>query len=297
MDILGSMEFRQLKTLVAISDFGTFAAAADAIGLTQSAVSLQIKGLEQEIGTEVFDRRHRPPLLNDKGRTLVEKARKVLEMCEDITRHGDDVPLEGILAFGAVPTSVASILPPALAMMRERHPKLHIKVTSGLSAELAAATRTGELDAAIVAEPVRLADGLISNRITREPFLVIAPPDVPGETDRELLEAGSFIQFSRHAWTGQLIERYLSDRGIVVKRGMEIDSLDAITRMVSFGLGVSVVPLPRTASAMLDSLKWLPFGDPPLHRSLVMIERQASPQSLLVEALTDVLRQVGTSQI
>lgn len=290
------MELRQLKTLVAIADFGTFAAAADAIGLTQSAVSLQIKGLEDEIGAEIFDRRHRPPLLNDKGRALVEQARKVLELCDDIARRGDDVPLEGVLAFGSVPTTVASILPPALAMMRERHPKLHIKVTSGLSAELAAATRAGELDAAIVSEPSLLADGLVSTRITREPLLVIAPPDVAGETDKELLEAGSFIQFSRHAWAGKLIDRYLQDRGIQVRRGMEIDSLDAITRMVSFGLGVSVVPLPRTATRMLDNLKWLPFGDPPLHRSLVMIERQASPQAQLVEALTDVLRQVSASQ-
>lgn len=290
------MELRQLKTLVAISDFGTFAAAADAIGLTQSAVSLQIKGLEQEIGTEIFDRRHRPPLLNDKGRTLVEQARKVLELCDDIARQGADVPLEGVLAFGAVPTTVASILPPALAMMRARHPKLHIRVTSGLSAELAAATRSGELDAAIVAEPTRLADGLIANRITREPLLVIASPDVQGETDKELLEATSFIQFSRRAWTGQLIDRCLTDRGIEVRRGMEIDSLEAIARMVGFGLGVSIVPLPRTASAMLDNLKWLPFGDPPLHRTLVMIERQASPQSQLVEALTEVLKQVSYTQ-
>ena len=290
------MELRQLKTLVAISDFGTFAAAADAIGLTQSAVSLQIKGLEQEIGAEIFDRRHRPPLLNDKGRVLVEQARKVLDLCDDISRQSSDAPLEGVLTFGAVPTCVASILPPALAMMRERHPKLHIKVTSGLSADMAATTRSGELDAAIVTEPIRLADGLISTRITREPLLVIAPPGSQGETDRELLEEGSFIQFSRHAWAGQLIDRFLNDRGITVNRGMEIDSLDAIARMVSFGLGVSVVPLPRTASAMLDSLKWLPFGDPPLHRSLVMIERQANPQSQLVEALIDVLRQVSAFQ-
>ncbi|HFC04498.1 MAG TPA: LysR family transcriptional regulator, partial [Rhizobiales bacterium] len=226
------MELRQLKTLVAISDFGTFAAAADAIGLTQSAVSLQIKGLEQEIGAEIFDRRHRPPLLNDKGRSLVEQARKVLELCDDIARQGADAPLEGVLTFGAVPTSVASILPPALAMMRARHPKLHIRVTSGLSAELAAATRAGEIDAAIVSQPTRLSDGLVSNRITREPLLVIAPPDAPGETDRELLEASSFIQFSRRAWAGQLIDRFLNDRGIDVHRGMEIDSLDAITRMV-----------------------------------------------------------------
>lgn len=290
------MELRQLKTLVAISEFGTFAAAADAIGLTQSAVSLQIKGLEEEIGIEIFDRRHRPPLLNDHGRSLVVQARKVLDMCEEIARPGRDMPLEGHLAFGAVPTTVASILPPALAMLRERHPKLHIRVTNGLSADLAAATRSGELDAAIVSEPAKLSDGLVSRRITREPLLVIAPPDTPGETDHELLEARSFIQFSPRAWAGQMIDRYIADRGIKVNHGMEIDSLDAIARMVSFGLGVSVVPLPRTSSGILDGLKWLPFGDPALHRSLVMIERQPSPQASLIEALTEVLKQVSASQ-
>lgn len=290
------MELRQLKTLVAISEFGTFAAAADAIGLTQSAVSLQIKGLEEEIGLELFDRRHRPPLLTDQGRSLVVQARKVLDMCDEIARRNRDGPLEGHLAFGAVPTTVSSILPPALAIMRDRHPSLHIKVTNGLSADLAAATRSGDMDAAIVSEPAQLSDGLVAHRITREPLLVIAPPDTPGETDRELLEARSFIRFSPRAWAGQMIDRTIQDRDIRVDRGMEIDSLEAIARMVSFGLGVSVIPLPRTSSNILDGLKWLPFGDPALHRSLVMIERQASPQAPLIEALTEVLRHVSASQ-
>ena len=290
------MELRQLRTLIAIADFGTFAAAADAIGLTQSAVSLQIKGLEDEIGTELFNRRHRPPVLNEKGHKIIEQARKVLDMCEEITRQSGNIKLEGTLNFGAVPTSIASILPPALVMMRERHPKLHIRVTNGLSAELAAAPRSGEIDAAIVAEPAKLADGLIAKPIAREPLLVIAPPHTKGETDKELLEGGSFIQFSRRAWTGQQIDRFLTDRNIQVNHGMEIDNLDAIGRMVSFGLGVSVVPLPRTGSKILDGLKWLPFGDPPMHRTLVMIERQSSPQTQLIQALTDVLQQVSAIQ-
>ncbi len=289
------MELRQLRTLVAIADFGTFAAAADAIGLTQSAVSLQIKGLEDEIGIQVFDRRHRPPLLNDKGVMLVEQARKVLDLCDDISHQGGDMPLEGVLTFGAVPTTISTILPASLVMMRERHPKLHIKVTSGLSAELAAATRNGEIDAAVVSEPAKLADGLVASPISREPLLAIAPINSPGETDKELLESGSFIQFSRRAWAGQDIYRYLKDQDIKVHRGMEIDSLADITKMVRYGLGVSVVPVPRSASSMLDGLKWLPFGNPPLHRSLVLIERQTSTQSQLIKALTEVLHQVANA--
>ncbi len=291
------MEIRQLRTLVAIADFGTFANAANAICLTQSAVSLQIKKLEAEIGIKLFDRRHRPPMLNDRGQALVEQARKVLELCDDIAASGTDLPLKGTLAIGSVPTCIDSILPRALVMIRQRHPDLNIRVRSGLSANLAAATRSGEIDAAIVTEPEKLADGLQSYPICREPYLVIAPPDAVGETDTELLESQLFIQFSRAAWAGRHIERYLSDRSIKVKRGMEIDSLNSITRMVRSGLGVSVLPVGRNQSEMLNGLKWLPFGDPPLNRSLIMIERQTNPYTKLVSALTEVLRQVSGERI
>jgi DNA-binding transcriptional LysR family regulator len=287
------MELRQLRTLVAIADYGSFVAAADAVGLTQSAVSLQIKHLEKELGVELFDRRHRSPSFNEKGRALVENARKVVEICEHIARNSATEELEGRLMLGAVPTCLGGILPQALASMRDYHPRLHIEVTSGLSAELAARTRSGDISAAVVTEPRQLADGLTAHPIAREPLIVIAPPDVEGESDREILEARPFIQFNRRAWAGQQIDQHLKDRGIRVSLGMEIDTLEAITRMVRYGLGVSVVPLPSGRDPISAGLKWLPFGDPPLHRSLVVIERQANPQARLVSVLIGALRRIG----
>ena len=287
------MELRQLRTLVAIAEYGTFAAAADAVGLTQSAVSLQIKHLERELGAVLFDRQHRSPSFNEKGRALVAHARKIVEICEHIAQNGASEEFEGTLTLGAVPTSLGGILPQALASMRDYHPRLHIKVTSGLSAELAAHTRSGNINAAIVTEPHQLAGGLTMHLIAREPLIVIAPPDVDGESDREILESRPFIQFNRRAWAGQQINQHLKDREIRVSLGMEIDSLEAIARMVRHGLGVSVVPLPRGGEPISTGLKWLPFGDPPLHRSLVVIERQANPQARLVSVLIGALRRIS----
>ena len=287
------MELRQLRTLVAIEDYGSFAAAADAVGLTQSAVSLQIRHLEEELGVELFDRRRRSPEFNAKGRALVEHARKVVEICQHISQHSAVEALEGTLMLGAVPTSLDGIVPQALASMREYHPRLLVKVASGLSAELTARTRSGDINTAVVTEPHHLADGLIVHLIAREPLIVIAPPEVEGESDREILESRPFIQFDRRAWVGQQIDQHLKDRGIRVSLGMEINTLEAIARMVRCGLGVSVVPLPTGRETISAGLKWVSFGDPPLHRSLVVIERQANPQARLVSGLVGALRRVS----
>ena len=287
------MELRQLKTLVAIDDYGSFAAAADAVGLTQSAVSLQVRHLEKELGAELFDRRRRSPAFNGRGRALLEHARKVVEICEHMSQHGAVEALEGTLRFGAVPTSLAGIVPQALALMRDYHPDLRVDVSSGLSAELSARTRSGDINAAVVTEPRQLAGGLTSHVIGREPLVVIAPPGAAGDSDQEILESGPFIQFDRRAWVGQQIDRHLKDRGIRVSLGMEINTLEAIARMVRCGLGVSVVPLPTGREAMTAGLKWVSFGDPPLHRSLVAIERQANPQARLVSGLVAALRRVS----
>ena len=283
------MEIRQLKTLVAIADYGSFAAAADAVSLTQSVISLQIKTLEEELGVELFDRRHRPPVLNQKGAQLVEHARTIVTTCNLISRLGSTDVLRGSFTFGAVPTSLSGIVPEALAAMRKQHRDLHINVKSGLSVELASQVKSGDIEAALVTEPSRLNPGMEIHHIAREQLVVIAPPQLDGDTDRELLSAAPFIQFNKQAWAGQQIHQHLIDRKIHVTLGMEIDSLDSIARMVRHGLGVSVIPLSARTSQISSGLKWVPFGDPPLYRNLVLIQRSTHPKGILIKALIDNL--------
>lgn len=282
------MDIRHLKTLIAIAENGSFAAAGDAVGLTQSAVSLHVKALEEALETKLFDRTTRPPRLNSRGRNLVNRARDIVEQCEGLTDLVAGEGLAGSLDIGSVPTLLSGVLPPALKEIRTRHPDLRIRVSSGLSADLVGRVHKGELDAAVVSEPSQLLTGLSWHAVTSEPLVVIAPKGTKGATDRDLLLAGPFIRFQRYAWAGRLIDTHLKDRGIRVMTGMEIDSLEAVAAMVEHGLGVSVVP-ERARPCLPTNIEKLPFGDPPLCRVVGVVERRDNPKAHLIRALAEIL--------
>jgi len=283
------MDIRHLKTLIAIAEHRTFVAAADAIGLTQSAVSLHIKALEENLQTRLFDRTTRPPLLNAHGKALVEQAREIVGLCDGLTDTFISGEMVGILELGAVPTALTGVLPNALVRLRASHPELQIRVTSGLSAELADSVRKGNLDVAVVSEPTQLTAGLSWHAGGREPLMVIAPKGARGKTDKALLESLPFIRFKRFAWAGQLIDSHLRDRGIRIQQGMEIDTLEAVSMMVSSGLGVSIVPKRPIANPFPGEVRSLPFGEPPVYRGIGLLERTANPKSDLVKAFYSVL--------
>ena len=284
------MEIRSLKTLVAVADHGSFAAAGAAVGLSQSAVSLQMKGLETSLGRVLFDRSHRPPLLNAEGRALVDRAREVVALWNGLTEGIRAEPQAGSLALGAIPTLVSGILPESLRRLRAENPRLKLRLTTGLSNELEQLVLKEQLDVALVTQPEALTPGLSWHPFQREPLVVIAPADQVGPDDRSTLEAAPYIRFRRHAWAGQLIDGELSRRGIAVKPQMEVDSLEGIARLVASGLGVSVIPDRQLLEPFPKGLVSLPFGDPQVHRTLGLIERRDHPKARLAAQLYDALK-------
>jgi DNA-binding transcriptional LysR family regulator len=290
------MNLRQLRTLVAIAEQGSFTAAGNAVGLSHSAISLHVKALEQELGVLLVDRARRPPRLTARGAALVEQARRMAALVDEIRALGSDEVLAGSLAVGVVPTAMVHLLPPALARLRALHPKLAIQVRTGLSSELAQAVRMAEIDVAVATRPDITPEGLAVHEIAREPLVVIAPPDTAEDSDAELIAAHPFIWFSRKTWAGQQIERLLHARGLHPREAMEVDSLEAIEALVAHGLGVSVVPeRPRTplAAPLPPTLRRLPFGNPQAARHLALIERDSNPKARLAAALHAQLVEVA----
>ena len=121
------MNLRFLRTMIAIAEHPTFVAAGASLGLSHSAVSLQVKALEEELQVALVDRSRRPPVLTDRGLALVEHARRMLAIGDEIAALGDDEGLVGSLAIGAVPTELATLLPPALAALQGR-PGIRLRV-------------------------------------------------------------------------------------------------------------------------------------------------------------------------
>jgi DNA-binding transcriptional LysR family regulator len=292
------MSLRQLETLVAIADAGSFHAAAGRLSITQSAVSMQMKALEEDLQTPLFDRSRRPPTLRENARPLIEQARHILRLYESFQIDARaDGAVAGILRIGVIPTASTGILPDALAILRERTPRLQVRIENELSTELVRRVERGMLDAAILTEPSRLNAGLGSRVILEERLLVVAPIDSPGESDVDLLTALPFVRFNRRAGVGRVIDGALRSRGIEVRERMELDSIESILMMVSRGLGVAIAPERSISAEQRGSLKCIPFGDPPVRRRVGLVERAGQDRSTLTDALYDALVEAARREV
>ncbi|MEP2030640.1 MAG: LysR family transcriptional regulator [Paracoccaceae bacterium] len=279
-----------MRTLVAVLETGSFAAAGDQVGLSHSAISLQIKGMEEELGVPLFDRSQRPPVVTVQGRVLAEHARKTVAMFDAAPGVAKGDIIRGRLIVGAVPTVLASFLPAALSDLRVQHPDLRIEVRSGSSAKLTSHLQKGQLDVVVCTKPDQPIHGLDWHLIASEPFVVIAPADSKETEDVALLSGMPFIWFNRKTWAGSGIEKQLKARNIKVNATMEIDSLDAIASMVREGLGVSIVPECKGARAEWKGLKTVPFGDPPYAREVGALVPSGVQPDALITAFLGVLQ-------
>jgi DNA-binding transcriptional LysR family regulator len=287
------MDVRYLKTFVAVAEHGTFAAAADAVGLSPSSVSMQIRALEQHLEIELFDRSHRPPVFTDRGLKLLPTAREIIRLHDslrDAAAPADE--FIGQLRVGVIPTALSSFMPVVLSGLNEAHPLIEVHIVTGMSTPLLKLMKNEQLDAGIIGEPPRLPTGLIWRPFISEAICVIAPPDAEGVAATDLLQRYSYIELLRGPSQLHMVEERVAKMGVSLRTIMQLDSIEAVTLMVHHGLGVSIVPR-RTVELLLRlPIKMVEFGDPPLFRTLGLVHTQGSPKTPLANALFDQLTRV-----
>ena len=283
------MDTRQLKTLLAIKSHGTFAQAADVVGLTPSAVSQQIQALEDELRTTIFDRSSRPPKITPEGLQVIEMAQDILRREEDTkaSLRGDQVA--GTLMLGSVRSSALNLLPRAMVQMRQRYPELKSSLRVSLSSNLIADVAGGRIDAAIVAEHLGMPSSLRWSPFLREPLWLIAPEEMESDDPIELLNTRPYIRFRSPVPLANLIDTELSRLGVVTNDVAEIDTIGAIVTGVRQGLGISVVPHVALQEPEDINIRKLPFGSPQVNRQIGIVERTASPRAEIISLLHTVL--------
>jgi molybdate transport repressor ModE-like protein len=280
------MSLRAFRTLVAIAEHGSFAAAARAVNLSQSAVSTQMRGLEDELHAVLFDRSTRPPALNEAGQALVGKARELIAAYEDIqSAVNANGAVEGRLRLGAVGSTLTGVLPRVLTIIRERYPNLHIEIVSGFSEELLQQVGSRALDAAIVSDYDGGRRDLAWRPFLTEPLIMIAPPDAAEGSPKKLAENYPFIRYSPTAAVGQIIERSLREANLKVREAMRLDWLEAIEAMVHHGHGIAIVPERRFPANAPVAVKRVAYGNGRHRRTLGIVQPAESPK----QRLTDVL--------
>ncbi|ACL62740.1 LysR family transcriptional regulator [Methylobacterium nodulans] len=285
------MAIRELRTFLAVAEGGSFAAASRQVGRTQSAVTVQMKALEDEFGVTLFDRSKRPPSLSAAGRAFLPHAIEAVAAYDRLFQVASDALVEGHLRLGVVPSVITGLMPRALKDLRERYPALHVELAMGLSKDLVGRVQRGVLDAAVVSDFTLTDSGLRWSPYAREPLILIAPTDMPGRKAEELLESQPFIRYSRQAWVGQLIDDFLKRRNFKVREIMALDTLEAIRTMVHHGLGVSVVPQRAGEDPSELPVRTLRFSGTPAHRVVGVVQTEGHTKTALVNVLLDVLKQ------
>jgi len=285
---------RELKTFVAVARHGTFVAAGQQVGLTQSAVSAQMRVLEQDLGLRLFDRSGRSAVLNAAGRHALPLAQQMLGLYAQMALPVSAAEWQGELKVGAIASVQTGLLPETLPAFRRAAPRVELKLVPGVSLNLLSQVDAGELDLALLIKPpFELPKELLQISLAREPFVLITPLSVAADEPLQILREQPFVRYDRRSFGGRRVSQFLREQQLNVQEALELDELEAIVRMVECGLGVSLIPRAGLWLQRPSQLRVIELGELTFHRELVAVLRRAQRQPAL-ECLLACLREAAT---
>ena len=247
------MDTQSLEAFVAVTDQGSFSAAAEKLFITQPAVSKRIALLEQRLGARLFDRIGRQIHLTEAGRALLPRARQILRELEDATRALSNVTgsVSGTLRIGTSHHVGLHRLPPVLRRFSRDYPDARLDLRFIDSEQAWEGVLHGDLELGVVTLAPEKDPRVHSECIWRDPLRFMAAPDHPlsrqGRISAEELTHYSAILPSPVTFTRRIVERLFHERGLTLPVSMSTNYLETIHMMVSIGLGWSVLP-----ATMLD---------------------------------------------
>jgi len=279
---------REFKTFIAVARDGTFTGAGRQLGLTQSAVSAQMRRLEDYLGVELFERTGKSAALNAAGREMLPQAEELVAMAERMVSTAGAGHVSGLLRVGAIASVQQDALVGALADFREIFPDVRVRVVPGVSLSLLGQVDAGEIDLAVlIRPPFTLPPELAWRPLLREPVVLAAPAGLPRQPWHELLASQPFIRYDRSSFGGRLVDLFLKKQRIAVREAVELDEMDAIANLVRRGLGVAL--LPRTRQLDPRGLRLYDLGEAGFDREIGLVARlphdPATPAGRLADCL------------
>jgi DNA-binding transcriptional LysR family regulator len=277
-----------LNTLRAILVHGNFTAAGVAVGCTPSAVSLQIKQLEQFFGQPLFDRSTRSVRPTPLALEIAGAATDFIAKVESL-RSRPSMTVEGLFRLGVITSMQSDVLPVALRTLRSRHPLLRVRIPPlNDSDELLTELRAGRIDAALLVRPDNGGSTrMVWREVYRQPYVMLAPADAKSSDPKVLLRTYGWIAYDMSLAGGRTAARQVRGLEPNIQSTMELRSVDAIVSMVSEGMGVTVLPLPRRPILQAYELKEIGLGRTTPFRRISLVWRRADDDNRKVAAVAD----------
>ncbi len=292
------MELRQLKTFQTVARLLSFNRAAEILNYSQSAVSAQIKLLEEELGVPLFDRLGRRVRLTEAGRMLVQYSQKMLDIEQETVAKvaGWQEPYGSISI--RIPQSIATyLLPSVLSKFQTRFPKVGFDIGTCAYDTLIHELRTGITDVAfLLAESVPLAE-LKTEVLRIEPLVMVAGPQHPlaqkaAVNIRDL--ADQTILLPKHDCSYKMVfEQMLTEEKVDSATMMELNSIEAIKQCAIKGIGATIIPMMSVAREIdQQKLVILPWTEEQLETAILMIWHKDKWLSPTLEAFMETVRTV-----
>src|SRR5688572_2102455 len=262
------MEIRQLKAFLAIAEAKTFTAGARRVNVTQAAISMQIRQLEEEVGLQLFTRTPRRVILTEAGEHLLERARKILREHDSALAEIAEVAGAeyGRLRIGSASGTFAmNQLPSIMHGLKKKYPNAELSVRSGTSQRLVDRIMHGEVDTAFVSLPVDNTN-ISTESLFSDEIVAIAHPKHPLAREKYIsaatLAGEDLILGERGGNTRRMIDEFFQAANVRPNIAMELSRQEAITKMVQEGLGVGMAGAKSVSREIREGklISWLIEG-------------------------------------
>jgi LysR family hydrogen peroxide-inducible transcriptional activator len=288
-----NLSLRQLRYFDALTRHGHFGRAAEACAISQPALSMQIKEMEQALGGLLLERNARQVALTRFGEEITERVRDILRSVDelgDFARASRD-RLAGRLRIGMIPTIAPYLLPKIIGNLTRLHPELDIQVRETLTPRLIQELSEGRLDTAILALPVS-EPSLTEAPLFSENFLLVRPrkdEGTPVPSSESLREMRLLLLEEGHCFRDQALS-FCKSQSSPPREMLDANSLSTLVQMVSAGIGVTLIPemavAVETRSAAVSVSR---FKNPQPSRTIGMVWRKTSPLARQLLQISEVV--------
>ena len=293
------MELRQLIAFKEVAAHASFTAAATHLHLTQSAVSQQIKALEDECGVTLFDRSGRLVRLTNAGQVLLSHVERIVAQVENARVEMAEMAggARGRCRLAALPSVAAYILPKALATFQRRYPAVEVQLMESVQSQLLEWVQQGIVDFSIVALPVH-DPHLQSTPLLHDEFVLVVPQDHPLASRRIVrlaeLVTERFIFYPKGAGGREQFIEACRQAGFEPQVAFESDDRETTLGLVAAGVGITFIPRIMAQHTRVDGPVTVDIIEPRLRREVGVVWRRNRylPQSArnLMALLEEVVR-------
>ncbi|MBO6603938.1 LysR substrate-binding domain-containing protein [Rhodophyticola sp.] len=292
-----NLTLRQLRYFESLSRHGHFGRAADACAISQPALSVQIRELEESLGAKLFERGPRHVRLTGLGEEFALRVRKILQSIdelEDLARASGD-RLSGRLRIGVIPTIAPYLLPELIGALTRNYAGLDVNIRETITPRLIEELEDGKLDTAIVALPIS-EPSLTEVALFEEDMVLVRPigdADAPVPSGEALRDMRLLLLEEGHCFRDQALS-FCNIQSSQPRDGLDGSSLSTLVQMVGAGIGVTLIPdmavAVETRSAPVATSR---LRGPQPSRTVGMIWRRTSPLAEQLTQISEIVREAA----